>query len=110
LFCFLILLERAKPVKGIAFEKLKRRIRMYDPILMESPTVQEWMQQSEAKGMAEGFRASIEKTLSRRFPALKELGMQRIAQIQDLATLDEVLDALLVAQDESQVLRYLETL
>jgi hypothetical protein len=118
LFCFLVLLERAKPVTGIAFEKLKRRIHMYDPILMESPTVQEWIQQSEAKGIAEGkaegkaeaFRASIEKTLRRRFPALQELGMQRVAEISDPAALDEILDALLAAQNEGDALCYLETL
>jgi hypothetical protein len=65
---------------------------------------------AEARGKAEGFRASIEALVQTRFPNLVELARERVGRLQDLAILQQVLVAVGAAQDEPHALRYLQTL
>jgi hypothetical protein len=110
LLCFLVLLNRAKPLPEAEMEQVLRRIHMYDPILEEDPWVQEYGGRQKTEGKAEGLRRSIEKIIRRRFPDLKELALERVSSIRNPDALDEVEDALLAAQDELHALRYLQAL
>jgi hypothetical protein len=122
LLCFVVLLNRAKPLDDVALENVLRSIRMYDPILEEDPWVQEYgdrraavaevraKAEGKAEGEAHGIRQSIEMVVQMRFPDLKELAMERTAPIQESTALQQVLAGLLAAPDERHALRYLQAL
>lgn len=116
LLCFMVLLQRARPLPPIELEQVLRRIRMFDPLLEEDPWVQEYggrreaagEARGEARGKAEGLRQSIEIAVQTRFPDLAELAMERAERIQSLDALQKLLMAMLAAQDERRARRYLQ--
>lgn len=115
LLCFLVLLNRAKPLPDEEMETVLRRIRMFDPLLEEDPWVQEYggrrkaegEARGELKGKAEGIRQSVEVVVQTRFPDLLELVMERLKGTQDPTVLQQILVALSVAQDENRARRFL---
>ena len=54
LICFSVLLRRAQPLPEAQFERVMRRIRMFDQLLEEDPWVKEKIAEGEAKGEAKG--------------------------------------------------------
>src|SRR5215472_14379890 len=55
LLCFDVLLRRAKPLPPVQFERVNRRIRMFDQLLEEDPWVKEKVAEGVAKGDAKGL-------------------------------------------------------
>jgi len=113
LLCFKVLLRRARRLPEVEIERVLRRIRMYDPLLEEDPWVQEYGEKRKAEGRVEGeangMRRSIEGIIHMRFPDLKDLAMERVDRIQDVAVLEQVFTFLLTAPNERNALHYLET-
>lgn len=115
LLCFLVLLNRAKPLSEEDMETVLRRIRMFDPLLEEDPWVQEYGGRRKAEGKTEGItegkvegiRQSVEMVVQTRFPDLLEVVMERVKLMHDPTVLQQILVAMSVAQDENRARRFL---
>ncbi len=113
---FKVLLNRAKPLPEDEMEQVLRRLRVYDPLLEEDPWVQEYGARREAQGKAEGqyegklqsMRQNIETIIQLRFPDLYNPVMNYVEHVKDPATLQQVLIALAVTQDNEQARNYLK--
>jgi hypothetical protein len=107
LLCFKVLLQRADRLPEVQIERVLRRIRMFDPLLEEDPWVKEKVAEGEAKGKVKGVRESTELYVQTRFPGLMNLFKERLEQIQDPETLQQVQTAMFAAPNEKHARRYL---
>ncbi|MEO7019418.1 MAG: hypothetical protein ABI234_04645 [Ktedonobacteraceae bacterium] len=79
---------------------------MFDPLLEESPWVQEKVAEGKAKGLAEGklesMRGVILKIIQNRFPALSAAAEKRVEGMKQIKALDTLVDQLMQASNESE--------
>lgn len=114
LLCFRVLLERAQRLPEAEILRVKRRIRMFDPLLEDDPWVKEKVAEGKAKGLAEGkakgftegklqsMRTLIVKLVKNRFPKLSSVVEQHVQGIEQLDTLDTLIDQLMQATNEHE--------
>lgn len=122
LLCFRVLLERAQRLPEAEMLRVKRRIRMFDPLLEEDPWVKEKVAESEARGMALGIaegiaegkakgiaegklqsmRELILKLIKNRFPGLSKAAEKHVLGIEQLEVLDLLIDQLMQAANERE--------
>jgi len=115
-----LLLARTDTVPIQEKEKIRRNIKMYDPLWEEHPKVQQIRAESEAKGeergkkegeakgKAEGIvqgellalRRLLVSVVKTRFPALIEVAQREAGQIKDPEVLDLLIQKLIATQDE----------
>src|SRR5579875_656026 len=108
LLCFLVLLQRARPLPEVEMERVLRRVRMFDPLLEEDPWVKEKVAQGELRGEARGVlegevkeaRNLLLKFVQRRFPSLVELAKSRVRQLNQLEDIHALNEQLWFAADE----------
>jgi hypothetical protein len=115
LMCFAVLLRRAHLLPQVQFERVIRRIRMFDQLLEEDPWVKEKIAEGEARGKAEGEAKGREwasKELVRlvqgRYPALLHLAKARATKGETLEVLDALIEQLWVAPNEQAARTLLE--
>ena len=109
LLCFLVLLQRARPLPEVEMERVLRRVRMFDPLLEEDPWVKEKVAQGElrgeARGEARGELAATRKIfvaiVRERFPSLAELAERRAVQIEEAEALQRFIRQVILASDEA---------
>jgi hypothetical protein len=112
LMCFAVLLRRAQPLPEVQFERVLRRIRMFDQLLEEDPWVKEKIAEGKAKGKAEGRTEGASKELVRlvqgRYPALLHLAKARATKGEPLDVLDALIEQLWAAPNEQAARTLLE--
>ena len=121
LMCFAVLLRRAQPLPKVQFERVLRRIHMFDQLLEEDPWVKEKVAEGEAKGEARGIakgeargeakgRAKeLVRLVQGRHPTLLHLAKARARKGEPLDVLDALIEQLWAAPNEQAARRLLET-
>jgi hypothetical protein len=112
LMCFAVLLRRAKLLPEVQFERVYRRVRMFDPLLEEDPWVKEKVAEGVARGEAKGLTyASKElvRLVQGRYPALLHLAKARVTKGESLDVLDVLIEQLWAAPNEQAARTLLET-
>lgn len=81
---------------------------MFDPLLEDDPWVKEKVAESEARGMARGkaegkaeeARETLVRFVQRRFPSLAEMVRAKAASLNQIETLNALMEQLWFASDE----------
>jgi hypothetical protein len=109
LMCFAVLLRRAQPLPQVQFERVLRRIRMFDQLLEEDPWVKEKIAEGEAKGLTYGASKELVRLVQGRYPALLDLAKARATKGEPLDVLDALIEQLWAAPNEQAARSLLET-
>jgi hypothetical protein len=109
LMCFAVLLRRARRLPQVQFERVLRRIRMFDQLLEEDPWVKEKVAEGEAKGRTNGASKELVRLVHGRYPALLDLAKARVTKGEPLDVLDALIEQLWAAPDEQAARTLLET-
>src|SRR5262249_11534915 len=105
LMCFAVLLRRAKRLPEVQFERVYRRIRMFDPLLEEDP----WVKEKVAEGEAKAASKELVRLVQGRYPALLHLAKARATKGEPLDVLDALIEQLWAAPNEQAARSLLET-
>lgn len=120
LLCFRVLLARARRLPEVQLARVLRRVRMFNPLLEDDPWIKEYGEKREAQGEVRGeARGKMEgeikalcsillSNLKRRFPALAETAEATAARITQPEVLNEMVEQVLLANDETSVRGILE--
>jgi hypothetical protein len=108
LMCFAVLLRRAQPLPEAQFERVMRRIRMFDQLLEEDPWVKEKIAEGKAKGLTYGASKELVRLVQGRYPALLHLAKARATKGETLEVLDALIEQLWAAPDEQAARTLLE--
>ena len=104
LFCFQVLLTRAQRLPETQFQRVFRRVRMFDPLLEQDPWVQGKVAEGELRGELKGelksSRGILVNIIRTRFPALAELAQAKAAQVEQPEELHTLIEQCVLAPNE----------
>jgi predicted transposase YdaD len=114
-----LLLERTDTIALEEKQKIKERLKMYDPLWEEHPKIKQIRAESKAEGEAIGIaegevmgivkgeilalQRTIVNIVKARFPDLAELAQKQVTQINDPGALDLLVQKVSTAPDEVMV-------
>lgn len=108
LLCFRTMLNRAKRLPEDETIQVRRRIRMFDPLLEEDPWVKEKVAEGEVRGKLLALRDTLLAYVKIRHSNLVQLAQQQAQQTDDADVLNVLLVQVMAAQDEQAARDILE--
>ena len=98
-----LLLERSDTIDLEEKQKMRERLKMYDPLWEEHPKVKKIRAESKAEGKVETLQKTLVHIVKVRFPDLADFAQQQVTRFNEPVALDLLLDQVLIAPDEVTV-------
>ncbi len=101
-----LLLQRSDTIDQEEKQKMKERLKMYDPLWEEHPKVKQIRAESIVEGKIEEAQTLLVSIVKARFPDLAEFAQQQVTRFNKLTFLEFLVQQVLIAPDES-IVRFL---